>query len=357
MIIGATFFALLSTLAPPQASTAQTDVLAFEHEGKRLVGLLDLPGHVEARSLLVIVQGHGPSNVVAQSWFSDLRREMTAIGVGTFVWDKPGCGQSEGEYDHHRPVQVAAEEVRAALRHLREIGVPGSDAIGFWGTSRGCWIVPLVIAAEPETRFWISVSGTAATESFGYLLRENLRIEGRTEAEVERLHAEWMAANLVTFSGGSYAEAQRAAPNLPADPFMQEFFPSGDEAAFRAYQERLLASNATVDESGLLFIVEDFDAVLKAIECPVLALFGERDCNVDWRKTRALYQRTLGAREPPQLSIETFPNGNHNLKQCQTGGWRETMATLDTAKTCEGYHESMTRWLVEIGASTESSGR
>lgn len=352
--MGTTLLAALCTVALAQAPSSTTEVLDFEHEGKRLVGLLDTPTHVEARSLLIVVPGHGPTDVVAGQWFGTLRREMNSIGVATFAWDKPGCGRSQGEYDHQRPVAAAAAEVRAAMHHMRELEVPGADAIGFWGTSRGGWIVPLVLAEEPDARFWISVSGTSAKENFGYLLRENLRIEGRTEEEVERVYAEWMAANEVQHAGGTYEDARRVSPNLLADPFMQEFFPSSEEG-YLSYQEKLLNSNPTFDEETGLFVhVEGFDELLRGITSPVLAIFGERDRNVDWRETRALYERTIGARQPSLLTVETFPEGNHNLKQCETGAWRETMATLNTAQPCDGYYEAMTAWLVGVGAGTTS---
>ena len=341
----------LCAIALQPALLSETEELAFEHEGKRLVGLFDAPDAVEARSLLLVVHGHGRTNVVAQNWYATLRKRMVSIGVATYMWDKPGCGQSEGTYDHMRPVQQEAKEVRAAMRHLRAIGAPGAEAIGFFGSSRAGWTVPLVIASERDARFWISVSGTSATENFGYLLRENLRIEGRSDAEIEALHAEWMAANEVLRTGGTYEEARRVSSRLRGDPFMKEFFPGLSKDDFLLHQEQLIESNPVVDpETGLLIYIEGFEEVLQQVECPVLAVFGERDRNVDWRETRALYESTLGAREPSLLTVRTFPQGNHNLKKCETGGWRETMANLQTAEPCDGYYEALTRWLVDVEA-------
>ena len=335
----------------PEALSAKTETIEFVSDGNRLVGLLDTPDIGDARSLLVIVHGDGPTNVVQQNWYLTLRQRMTAIGISTFVWDKPGCGQSEGTYDADRAVGAAAGEVRAAIRHLRAHEVPGSASIGFWGISRAGWVVPLVIAQEPKASFWISVSGTDEMESFGYLLKENLRIEGRTEAETGQLYSEWMAANRVTQSGGTYEEVKGAAPSFWADPFMSEFFPEQTREEFERYQGTLLASNPAYDEeTGLRLYVKDLDEVLRRVGCPVLAIFGEKDRNIDWRETMALYERTIGVHEPSRLTIETFADGNHNLMKCETGGWRETMANLGTAEPCDGYYDAMVDWLLDIGS-------
>src|SRR5688572_31646632 len=47
------------------------------------------------------------------------------------------------------------------------------------------------------------------------------------------------------------------------------------------------------------------------------SLFGEKDRNVDWRKTRALYAETIGRNPRARLTVRTFPDGNHNLHRSE----------------------------------------
>ncbi|MES1190477.1 MAG: hypothetical protein ABUS47_05280 [Steroidobacter sp.] len=44
------------------------------------------------------------------------------------------------------------------------------------------------------------------------------------------------------------------------------------------------------------------------------------------------------------LAIRTFPDGNHNLQQADTGGLREMMQ-MKEHRACPGYHMAMTAWL------------
>lgn len=66
--------------------------------------------------------------------------------------------------------------------------------------------------------------------------------------------------------------------------------------------------------------VPGFSRMLRGLDVDVLALFGEKDTNVEWRKTRALYERTIGANPAASLEVVTFPGGNHNIRRARTGG-------------------------------------
>ena len=74
-------------------------------------------------------------------------------------------------------------------------------------------------------------------------------------------------------------------------------------------------------ETGLMVYVKDFSSTLKNIKCPVLAIFGEKDMNVDWKLTKSLYESTLG--ENTELTIRSFSGCNHNLVYAPTGGFYE----------------------------------
>jgi pimeloyl-ACP methyl ester carboxylesterase len=295
----------------------------------------------------VIVHGYGETDVAGRTSYYDLRSRFTGLGIATLSWDKPGCGASEGTFDANQPVESSAREVLDAIRRVRESGLPGSQKIGLWGISRAGWIAPLAITQDPDIAFWISVSGTDDKENFPYLLESNLRIEGRSEAEIHRLLGELRRGFEITSRGGSFEDYRTATQNLRRDPFM--LFVSGgadeNEAAFRAQQAQFLSGAFQVDEAtGLQIYVPQFAQLLTRVNVPVLALFGEKDRNVNWRNTVALYTRTIGENPNAGLTIRTFPDGNHNLQQAQTGGLREVIEMTER-RPSEGYFEAMEEWL------------
>ncbi len=171
----------------PSAATMSTQRFEFVSNGNRLSGFVDVPASGAARAMIVIIHGYGKTDVAGRTSYYDLRSRFTRLGISTLIWDKPGCGKSEGTFDADQPVQSSAREVLDAIRHARESKLPGSQRVGLWGISRAGWIAPLAITQDPKIAFWISVSGTDDKENFPYLLESNLRIEGRSEAEIRTL--------------------------------------------------------------------------------------------------------------------------------------------------------------------------
>ncbi len=326
----------------------KTEEFGFISEGGTLNGILDLPDSAEPTAIVLIVQGYGRSNVVTGNWYSELRTRFVQSGLACYIWDKPGCGKSEGTFDINQSVQSSAKEVLAAIAALQGRRIPGSTKIGLWGISRAGWICPLVIKEWPSVAFWISVSGTDEKENFGYLLAANLRIEGKSEAEMRLLVSEWERGNDIFRKGGSFEDYQNATQNLRRDSFWLSV--SGDpytRDGYQRMQRQFISEHHDFDEqTGLMIYVWDFRGTLAKIHCPVLAIFGEKDANIDWRRTMALYVETLGSRNPATLTIQTFPDCNHNMQECKTGGIHEQ---LDGWHPCDGYYEAMSTWLKGIG--------
>lgn len=328
---------------------ATTD-FAFVSAGRTLSGVLDQPAGGEARALVIFVHGYGPTDVRGWRLFEDLRTRFAALGVASLVWDKPGQGRSEGAFDIDQPVAESAQEVLDAAAALRERGVSGAQRIGLWSISRGGWIAPLAMAQDYGIGFWISVSGVDALETFPYMLEQNLRIEGRSEAEAAALAGELMRGFAITAEGGSLADYLAATARLRHDPLMLRFTggsPEVDPAAFAGQQRRFASGEAQVDPStGLMVYVPGFDALLGGLDADVLALFGEKDMNVDWRRTRALYERTIGRNPAGSLAVRSFPAANHNLHRAATGGLRE-MEEMTERVPAEGYYAAQLAWLRE----------
>jgi uncharacterized protein len=344
----------LLAFAPARAAGEPAAMVTTDFEfvsaGRTLSGVLDQPAAGEARALVVFVHGYGPTDVRGWHLFEDLRTRFAGLGVASLVWDKPGQGRSEGTFDVDQPVAESAQEVLDAVAELRRRGVPGAQRIGLWSISRGGWIAPLALARDRGIGFWISVSGVDALETFPYMLEQNLRIEGRSDEEAAALAGELTRGFAITSQGGSLAEYLAATERLRHDPFMLRFTggsPEVDPAAFAEQQRRFRSGEAQVDPAtGLMIYVPGFEALLSGLEVPVLALFGEKDRNVDWRRTRALYERTIGRNPAASVTIRTFRDANHNLHRAATGGLREMEAMTERVPS-EGYYEAQVAWLRE----------
>lgn len=349
------FASMLAAILFWQAAWAQpymtSEQLSFEVAGNTLEGRLDLPIDGDAEALVIFVHGYGPTNVIEQNWYWDLRARFATLGVASFTWDKPGSGLSEGTFDIDQPVEDSAAEVLAAATMLRKRGVPGAERIGFWGISRAGWIVPLAMAQDSGFAFWISVSGTDDKESFGYLLRSNWRIMGYSDDQIERLYEGWLASVRLTADGAPYADYQAATAAYYRDPLVQRFAgPMPSKAGYEAVVSAWRQNPPVIDpDTGLVVYVEGFRDILNKVDAPVLAIFGEKDMSVDWRATKSLYEATLGEDPDSDLTVLTFPDGNHNLHVAETGGYDEMLRIIGEGhEMVPGYYEALMDFIQKV---------
>lgn len=346
------------------AADYETDGFSFVSDGKVLDGIISRPAGRDAASILILVHSYGPTNVVAGDRFKDIRAKFTAKGISVVAWDKPGCGNSEGTFDINQPIESSAIEVVDAIAALKQSSEAGADQIGLMGASRGGWIAPVAISKRPDISFWISVSGTDNFENWGYLLRSNMALEGYSPAETTIVYNEWINGNLIFNEGGDYEQYLSATRNFRQNAFVQkitgqtyvEHTPGTPEYTtareeYVAAQTQHQAKGICYDAAtGLPIVVQDFDKILSAISGPVLSIFGDNDKHVNWRTTKALYERTIGAREPSRLTIKVFEGADHALRMGKTGGYFEPHSReYWDLPYAEGYYEAMIDFVCENG--------
>ena len=332
-------------------SQKKSEPFEFQFENKTLRGLIEKPQKQKSKAIVIIIPGYGRTNFVEGNWYAALREKLVATGLTVVFWDKMGCGKSDGEFDAQQPVENSADEAIAAIREIKGLKLAGSEKIGFWGISRAGWIVPL-INEQYSMDFWISVSGTDDKENFGYLLKSNLIIEGKAEEEADKLYKAWMLGHKIFSSNGTYEEYLSAIQPLRQDSTSQRLFgytfepriTEEDRMRYLKEQKQYTSKGYFDVKSGLWAYIENFDETLVKINCPVLALFGANDSQVDWRKTKKLYEETIGANPNSELTVKVFENCNHTLQKCITCGWREDLSASNW-QACDDYYKSMEKWL------------
>jgi alpha/beta superfamily hydrolase len=330
----------------------KTDTFNFVFEGKKLSGFIDMPLDRAPLSLIIIVPGHERTNFGEGHWVYDsMIYSFTNIGISCFRYNKAGCGKSEGEYNHSQTVQSSAKEIIIAIKELKRRNIKGSDNIGFWGISRAGYVCPLVIQEDSSIAFWISVSGTDGLDSWDYMFESYLRLSGKSVSEAKLLVEEFKNGGLFFESGGTYETYMKVTENFRADSLCRAFTGADKNITKEGYYNEQASLRNIINYkrdsiTKSIIIVPDFESVLSEIQCPVLAIFGEKDSQVDWKKTSSLYQKTLGKTDENQLTIKTFPNGNHGIRKCKTGAINEI---LEKREICDGYFITMTNWLRENG--------
>jgi len=324
----------------------KSEKFEFRFENKTFRGLIESPINEKPNAIIIIIPGDGKTDFVTGNWWAGVRDNFVSSGLSVCFWDKAGCGESDGDYEHNQSVQNSAQEAYKAIQELKKQEEYKNLKIGLWGISRGGFICPLIYELYPFD-FWISVSGTDDKESFGYLLKSNLMIYGKSKKEALLLYESWMNGHKIFCAGGSFEDFYQATLPLMQDSLCQKLF--GFSPEITEEDKELYYSNQSQvidfdNKSGLQIYVPDFQTTLSKINCPVLAIFGENDSQVDWRKTKELYEKTIGKATPPLLTVKTFEKCNHSLQKCESCGIGEDLSKYNWS-ACDGYYETMNDWL------------
>jgi len=323
----------------------------FKFQGNILKGKVEYLRDKKPTSTIFIIPGDGQTNFTdTTSFYFEIINEFVNAGLAVCFWDKPGCGESEGNYDQKQSgdVNTSALEAIAAINKLKEKNISITNKIGIWGISRAGWVCPLIIEKSPID-YWISVSGTDDKDNFRYLLKTNWLLKGHSKVKTNLLLDEWdYCLRALSKRETSYSDFINNTQNLFVDSLYNSLggvLPS--ETEYEKFLDFYKNSGYKFDsKTGLQILVEDFASTLEKVNCNVLAIFGEKDSQVNWQSTINLYEKTIGNNPNADLTIKRIVNGNHIIMECGTGELGEDLSKYNW-RPCEDYYSTMINWLRE----------
>lgn len=116
----------------------------FQAGDVQLAGRLVLPPGRGKVPLVILV--HGSEDDSARATYA-MQRLLPARGVGVYVYDKRGTGDSGGRYT--QDFERLADDAAAALRDARRLAGKRAGRVGYLGTSQGGWVAPLAAQRAP----------------------------------------------------------------------------------------------------------------------------------------------------------------------------------------------------------------
>lgn len=116
----------------------------FAVEDAQLVGRLILPKGTGKVPVVVLL--HGAEHDSARTNYS-LQRLFPSEGIGVFVYDKRGTGESGGDYTQQ--YLVLADDAIAALHEAKRLAGTRAGRVGYQAGSQGGWVAPLAATIEP----------------------------------------------------------------------------------------------------------------------------------------------------------------------------------------------------------------
>jgi pimeloyl-ACP methyl ester carboxylesterase len=309
---------LLLGAALPGAHAAPLEKVSFTSGTNRLSGLLATPERVGAHPVIVFVPGDG---AVAKEAFSnpDTNRvsqlhksvgdwdQFLSLGFACFAWDKPGIGESGGDWTQ-ATVFDRADDLIAAVDFLTNRTDIDKSLIGLWGISQAGWVMPPVAAQVEDVKFVIAVSCPAQTivEESAYLLEQQLLSGGTDSANASLARGVYVRKWVSLRSGVTFAEATRAAvPNQTSRVGVKHDW----LRPFTLDQYQSLSTNRSKLESFFYNPLRH----LAEIDVPVLALFGGKDTQVNPGVGIAGYRQALQKTGNNLVTLKELPHADHAM--------------------------------------------
>ena len=328
-LVMATAFVVVSRLDTYGLERRVSEPFAFEANGLLLSGTLWLPDQA-ATAAVVLVHGDGPQDRTSQQGYDPLINALLDAGVAVVSWDKPGIGDSQGNW-LNQSMTDRSVNVRSAVSTLRSKlqAIP----VGVLGFSQAGWVLPRLTPGSAD--FLVLVGGAVSWQrQADYYTRTRLQRAGMSEPDIERVMAQMAAADEVLF----------ASSQVPPAALLGSMSPER-----WAFVRRNLHEDAT-DE-------------LKKLKIPVLALWGADDLNVNPEINADIYRKTVGGNHPANR-IEVIPDATHgllkstpyNTQLTSQWPWLTTLRFL-----MEGQHayapgvlETITGWVHARAGGTEA---
>lgn len=237
--------------------------LSFTSHQNVLAGSLILPKHTRTPPIAIIVHGDGAHTRFSDASYLPMVNRLLKQGIGVFSWDKPGVGESTGDW-LQQSMQDRSDEVIAAYNKIHSLPALKGSPIGFIGFSQAGWVLPIV-TNDMTPAFTVIVGGAVNWRHQGaYFTKRQLEAQGLSSEQVVK-----HVADNLTQNDAIFAASETLKPSLRPDMDPKRF----------AFVARNYNSDAT--------------PYLGTMQGPVLALWGANDQNVDPAYNHAIYQNML----------------------------------------------------------------
>jgi pimeloyl-ACP methyl ester carboxylesterase len=306
---------------------ATVEEIRFRSGRFRVVGDLRMPDSDGPHPAIIMVHGSGDATRHGAVDFRPLIEIFLRNGYAVFSWDKPGYGESTGEF---RSLTVERAEILAdGIRVLVEHPAIDPARIGLWGISQAGWVMPRTLEQTDNVAFMIIVSGGGepGVEQFAYQVGRKVACAGGTPEEATLTEELWGRA----FTATSYDEYREAMEALLEIPHVKEL--TGQEINEKRKWKPLIEDNPSA--------FYDPTKVLERTTIPVLAFFGALDKNVDPVQGAEAYEAALQKAGNQYYQVVVIPGVAHTLVPAETGCLTESWGS----ELAPEYLETMEAWL------------
>src|SRR5262245_23099707 len=316
--------------------------------GIKLAGTLTVPRGAGPFPAVLLITGSGPQDrdetILGHKPFLVLADYPTRKGIAVLRVDDRGVGGSSGKISEATSADFA-DDVLAGIAWLKGRKEINAAQIGLMGHSEGGIIAPLVASRSKDVAFIVLLAGTGLPGD-EVLITQAAAILKLAGADADQLARQKQVQTRI------FAVLRKEKDNAIA------------EKAIRVAIEELGATlgkddrKAVLDAMPLLegqvktvltpwfrhFLDYDPRPALRKVTCPVLALNGTKDVQVDAKTNLPAIAAALDEAGNKDVTTKELPNLNHLFQTCRTGAVSEYGAIEETL--APALLETVAEWIL-----------
>jgi alpha-beta hydrolase superfamily lysophospholipase len=274
--------------------TAYAETLIFEHNQQRLYGQYltpyDLNKNEKPKAVLLFVHGDGDMPYNADGYYDIIWESLRIQGYAVFSWDKPGIGESEGNW-LNQSMQDRQSETLAAIEAVQKKYQFKANNTGLIGFSQAGWVLPVLSNDKAKIGFAVGIGFARNWVNQGiYYTRTRLAMDGANEKKI---------INVLKSNGKEILFLDR-------NPTYEEYLKNSGEVPMTKSRYQFVLKNYRSDATS------DYSK----ISVPTLLLWGNKDLNVNAKGEFRWWNMTKN--KNPFVNTHLINNAGHGMLDAES---------------------------------------
>jgi hypothetical protein len=280
-----------------------------------LAGTLTLPSGAGPFPAALLVGGSSPNDrdesIAGHKPFLVLADLLTRKGIAVLRYDKRGSAQSTASFATGN-ISDFAQDVQSAFAYLKSRKEIDSKKIGIIGHSEG-GILAAMLANNQNDVNWLVLLATPATKGEETLLRQSelvARAGGMPEAQItQSLEFDRRVYDAIRTEHDSAALEKKLRVLVQQSGLSATMPPAALQAQIQTMTSPWFRQ----------FLDFDPKPLLEKVQCPVLALNGDRDLQVDAAENVPLLRTAFETAKNQDFTVIEIEGVNHLFQTAQSG--------------------------------------
>ncbi len=298
----------------------------------KLAGTLTFPKDVKDPPVAILITGSGAQNrneeLMGHKPFLVLSDHLTRNGIAVLRYDDRGFASSEGNHEIATTFDFASD-VEAAIEYLKtRKDILDITKIGLIGHSEGGLIAPIVASTNQEIAFCVLLAGPGVSgkEILITQTRKAMELSGVSEEDIQ-INEDYSTKIYEICENYNGEESRKQV--LAVFNKMKE---SSSEMLKSQLTDEVVTQQIKLITSPwmLTFIKIDPKDYLQKVNCPVLAINGEKDFQVLPKENLEGIAKGLSSGQSKDVTTQELKGLNHLFQSSETGSFSEYSTNEET---------------------------